>query len=47
MSYRFSQDTYVTLIDKADPKAPTKREDYWIHTLNTKTPMGLNIESDY
>ena len=30
------QDTYVTLIDKTDPRGPTKREDYWIHTLKTK-----------
>ena len=30
------QDTYVTLIDKANPRAPTKRENYWIHTLKTK-----------
>ena len=40
----FLQDTYVTLIDKTDPRAPTKREDYWIHTLKTKEPMGLNVE---
>ena len=24
----FLQDTYVTLIDKIDPRAPTEREDY-------------------
>ena len=41
------QDTYVTLIDKTDPRAPTKREDYWIHTLKTKAPMGLNVEGGY
>ena len=43
----FLQDTYVTLIDKTDPRAPTKREDYWIHTLKTKAPMGLNVEGGY
>ena len=32
----FLQDTYVTLIDKTNPRALTKREDYWIHTLNKK-----------
>ena len=37
----FLQDTYVTLTDKTDPRAPTKREDYWIHTLKTKPPMDL------
>ena len=38
---------YVTLIDKTDPREPTKREDYWIHTLKTKAPMGINVESGY
>ena len=33
----------VTLINKTDPRAPTKR-DYWIHTLKTKAPMRLNVE---
>ena len=36
-----------TLIDKTDPRAPTKCEDYWIHTLKTKAPMGLNVEGGY
>ena len=44
----FLQDTYVTVIDKIiDPRTPTKREDYWIHTLKTKAPMGLNVEGGY
>ena len=43
----FLQDTYVTLIDKTDPRAPTKHEDYWIDTLKTKAPMGLDVESGY
>ena len=43
----FLQDTYVTLIDKNDPRAPTKREDYWIHTLKKKAPMGLYVEGCY
>ena len=46
-SWGFLQDTYVTLIDKTDPRAPTKREDYWIHTLKTKAPTGLNVEGGY
>ena len=37
----------VTLIDKADPRALTKREDYWIPILKTKAPMGLNVEGGY
>ena len=43
----FLQDTYVTLIDKTNPRAPTKREDYWAHTLKTKLLMGLNVEGGY
>ena len=43
----FLQDTYVTLIDKTDSRAPTKREDYWIHTLKTKAAMGLNVVRGY
>ena len=41
------QDTYVTLIDKTDPRASAKREGYWIHTLKTKAPMGHNVEGGY
>ena len=43
----FLQDTYVTLIDKTDPRAPTKRGGYWIYTLRIESPMGLNVESGY
>ena len=43
----FLQDTYVTLIDKTDPRAPTKREDYQIHTLKIEAPIGLNVEGGY
>ena len=41
---RFLNDVSVTLTDKAEPKDPTKREDYCIHTLKTKAPLGLNVE---
>ena len=40
----FLKDVTVTLIDKTDPRNPTEREDYWIHTLKTKAPRGLNME---
>ena len=40
----FLQDTYVTLIDKTDSRAPTKREDYWIHTLKTKAACDLMLK---
>ena len=43
----FLQDTYVTLIDKTNPRTPNNREDYWIHTLKTKEPMGLHVEGVY
>ena len=37
----------VTLIDKTDVRNPTERKDYWIYTLKTKAPMGLNIEDGF
>ena len=40
----FLNDVYVTLIHKTDTKYPTKREDYWIHILKTKAPVGCNVE---
>ena len=33
----------VTFIDKTDLQNPEKRENYWIHTLKTMVPWGLNI----
>ena len=36
----------VTVVEKVIPNTPhyrLEREDYWIKTLNTKTPKGLNI----
>ena len=40
----FLNDVSVTVSDKADPRNPAKREDYWIHTLKTKAPRGINVE---
>ena len=34
----------ITLIDKADGKDPKRRENYWMRTLKTYAPFGLNIE---
>ena len=42
----FLHDVYIALIDKTDPSCPTKREDYWVDTLKTKTPMGLKFDFD-
>ena len=40
----FLNDVSVTLIDKTDESDPKKREDYWMKTLKTMAPYGLNIE---
>ena len=46
-SYRFLQDTYVTHIDKTDPRALINCKDYWIHAFKTKAPMRLYVEGGY
>ena len=43
----FLKDIEVRLIDKMQASDPTKREFYWMGTLGTFYPDGLNIESDY
>ena len=40
----FLNDVSVILIDKTDGSDPKKREDYWMKTLKTMAPYGLNIE---
>ena len=40
----FLNDVSVTLIDKTDGSDPKKREEYWMKTLKTMAPCGLNIE---
>ena len=40
----FLENVTITLIDKTDGKNPKKRENYWIRTLKTYAPFGLNIE---
>ena len=37
----------VRLIDKTQGSDPNKRVFYWMRTLKTLYPDGLNIESDY
>ena len=34
----------ITLIDETDGKDPKRKENYWIKTLKTYAPSGLNIE---
>ena len=40
----FLNNVSVTLINKTDPKDPTKRKNYCIHTLKSKAPLELNVE---
>ena len=39
----FLENLSVTFILKTDSQNPGKRENYWIHTLKTIVPWGLNI----
>ena len=41
----FLEDVSITLIDKTDGSDPTKRETFWMHTLKTLAPYGLNVEN--
>ena len=41
----FRDDVFVILIGKTDGSNPTKRETYWIRTLKTIAPYGLNVEN--
>ena len=43
----FLKDVEVRLFDKTQASDPTKREFYWMRTLRTLYPDGLNIENDY
>ena len=39
----FLNEASVTFIDKADGKDLKKRERYWMRTLKTMEPYGLNV----
>ena len=41
------KDAEVRLIDKTQASDHSKIDFYWIRTLRTLYPDGLNIESDY
>ena len=41
----FCDDVYVILIGKTDGSSPNKRETYWMWTLKTIAPYGLNVEN--
>ena len=36
----FWEDFTVALIDKTDPRDPTKRDDYWVYARNSKATIG-------
>ena len=40
----FLEDVAITLIDKTDGRDPKNRENYWMRTLKTLAPQGLNTE---
>ena len=39
----FLDDVSVTLIGKTDCSNPTNRDNYWMQTLKTFAPYGLNV----
>ena len=43
----FLEDAELRWIDKTQGSDPTKQEYYWMRTLKTLYPDGLNIDSDY
>ena len=38
----FIDDTEIRFAAKTDSSEPTKREDVWIDTFNSRYPLGLN-----
>ena len=43
----FEEDVSICLNDKIDPSDPHEREYYWMRTLKTIAPFGLNTEETY
>ena len=43
----FEEDVSICLIDKTDLSDLHNREYYWMRTLKTITPFGLNTEETY
>ena len=42
---RFLGNVSVNLIDKTDGFQAQKRDNYWMRTLKSLAPLGLNVES--
>ena len=43
----FEKEVSIYLIDKTQSSDPHKREYYWMRTLKTLAPFGLNTENTY
>ena len=43
----FLENTEITLIDKTDPSDLTRHAEFWIDTLKTHYPLGLNNIDTY
>ena len=43
----FINDTEIRFIDKTHPSVTTIREDFWIDSLKTRFPKGLNNTDPY
>ena len=43
----FEEDVSICLNDKTNPSDPHQREYYWMRTLKTIAPLGLNTEETY
>ena len=43
----FEEDVSICLIGKTDPSDPHKSEYYWMRTLKTMAPFGLNTKETY
>ena len=46
-SHQSFEDVSICLIDKTDPSDPHRKEYYWMRTLKTLAPFGLNTEETY
>ena len=46
MSNHVSDNVSICLIDKTDPADPHKRDYYWMRTLKTIAPFGLNTKKN-
>ena len=45
--FLIEEDVSICLFDKTDPSDPHEREYYWMRTLKTIAPFGLNTEETY